>query len=123
MTLKAVPAAAVLGTLIASELAAARGKLGDLGTRTGELERQLFVQTTEAELLQHRMQELEARLGDQGRLLAERDYQLERVKSELQDARKIETDLRGEIATAGSRREIIQADGVNARVLHGYRAL
>jgi chromosome segregation ATPase len=88
---------------ITSELTAARGRLGDLGTRTGELERQLFVQTTEAELLHRRAQELEARLGDQGRLLAERDYQLERVKSELADVRKIEGDLRGELAAAGSR--------------------
>ena len=49
------------------ELTAARGKLGDLGTRTTELERQLFVQTTEAELLNRRALDLEARLGDQGK--------------------------------------------------------
>ena len=85
------------------ELAEARGKLGDLGTRTTELERQLVVQTTEAELLNRRVQELEGRLGDQGRLLAERDYQLDRVTSELDAARKTETDLRAELATSGNR--------------------
>ena len=44
-----------------NELTAARGKLGDLGTRTTDLERQLYVQTTEAELLNRRVQDLEAR--------------------------------------------------------------
>jgi chromosome segregation ATPase len=87
----------------AAELANARGKLGDLGTRTTDLERQLFVQTTEAELLNRRALELETRLGDQGRMLAERDYQLDRMKSEVDAARKIETDLRSELAATGSR--------------------
>jgi len=87
----------------ANELSSARGKLGNLGTRTTELERQLFVQTTEAELMSRRVQELEARLGDQGRMLAERDYQLDRMRSELEAARKTETDLRSELAATGSR--------------------
>src|SRR5271163_4871991 len=88
---------------VAGDLTTARGKLGDLGTRTTDLERQLFVQTTEAELLSRRAQELETRLTDQGRVLAERDYQLDRVKSELDGARNIETDLRSELAATGSR--------------------
>jgi chromosome segregation ATPase len=87
----------------ASELTSARGKLGDLGTRTTDLERQLFVQTTEAELLNRRVQDLEVRLGDQGKVLAERDYQLDRMRSELDAARKTETDLRSELSTSGSR--------------------
>ena len=85
------------------ELTAARGKLGDLGSRTTELERQLYVQTTEAELLNRRVVDLETRLGDQGRALAERDYQLERMKNELEAARKTESDLRSELSTTGSR--------------------
>jgi chromosome segregation ATPase len=86
-----------------NELTVARGKLGDLGTRTSELERQLFVQTTEAEILNRRVQDLETWLGDQGRMLADRDYQLDRMRSELEAARKTETDLRSEVATSGSR--------------------
>ncbi len=54
-------------------------------------------------MLNRRVQDLEARLTDQGRVLAERDYQLERLRSELDDARKTEADLRGELATSGSR--------------------
>jgi chorismate mutase len=88
---------------VAGELTAARGKLGDLGTRTGDLERALFVQTTEAELLSRRAQDLENRLNEQGRLLADRDYQLDRMRHELEAARKNETDLRSELSTSGNR--------------------
>jgi chromosome segregation ATPase len=88
---------------VATDLTAARGRLGDLGTRTTDLERQLFVQTTEAELLSRRAQELENRLGEQGRMLADRDYQLDRMRHELDAARKTEGDLRAELSTTGSR--------------------
>jgi chromosome segregation ATPase len=88
---------------VAGDLTEARGKLGDLGTRTTELERQLFVQTTEAELLSRRAQDLETRLSDQGRMLAERDYQLDRMRHELDAARKTEADLRAELSTTGNR--------------------
>ncbi len=89
--------------MTANELADARGKLGDLGTRTTDLERQLLVQTSEAELMSRRVQDLETRLGEQGRALAERDYQLDRMRSELDGARKTEADLRSELAASGSR--------------------
>jgi chromosome segregation ATPase len=87
----------------ATDLTEARDKLGSLGARTGELERQLLVQTTEAEVLNRRVQELESRLGDQGRLLAERDYMIDRLRSDAEIARKIEADLRSELATVGGR--------------------
>jgi chromosome segregation ATPase len=88
---------------VSSDLTVARGKLGDLGTRTTDLERQLFVQTTEAELLSRRVQDLETRLGDQGRMLADRDYQLDRMRHELETARLVEADLRAEVSTTGNR--------------------
>jgi chromosome segregation ATPase len=88
---------------VTGELTAARGKLGDLGTRTTDLERQLFVQTTEAELLSRRALDLENRLNEQGRMLADRDYQLDRMRHELDAARKIEGDLRAELSTSGNR--------------------
>jgi chromosome segregation ATPase len=87
----------------AEELREARGKLDNLGARATELERQLVVQTTEAEILSRRVQELEVRLGDQGRVLAEREFAIDRLRGELEGARKTETDLRGELATAGHR--------------------
>ncbi len=86
-----------------TDLTDARGRLDGLNVRSGELERQLLAQTTEAELLSRRVQELEARLGDQGRRLAERDYEIERLSGETDAARRIEGDLRGELAVAGKR--------------------
>jgi chromosome segregation ATPase len=87
----------------AAELEAARGKLGSLEQRTTELERQLVVQTAEAEVLSRRVQELEVRLDDQGRVLAEREYQIERLHGELEIARNTESDLRREINSTGGR--------------------
>jgi chromosome segregation ATPase len=81
----------------------ARGKLDGLAARTGELERQLLVQTTEAEVVTRRVQELEVRLGDQGRLLAEREFEVGRLRNDLEAANKIENDLREEIENAGGR--------------------
>jgi len=88
---------------VSEELTQARGKLDNLGARATELERQLVVQTTEAEILSRRVQELEVRLGDQGRVLAEREFAIDRLRGELEGARKTETDLRGELAAAGHR--------------------
>jgi len=87
----------------AEELKDARGKLENLGARATDLERQLVVQTTEAEILSRRVQELEVRLGDQSRVLAERDIAFDRMRGELEGAHKIEADLRAEISAAGSR--------------------
>ncbi len=85
------------------DLTEARGKLEALGDHAAELERQLLAQTTEAELLGRRVQELEARLGDQGRRLAERDYEIERLGGEAEAARKVESDLRTEMASSAKR--------------------
>ena len=87
----------------ASRLNQARGKLGELATRTAGLERQLTVQKTEAAVLSRRAQELEAQLGDQGRQLTGRQVEVQRLQAELEAARKIETDLRGELSHAGLR--------------------
>jgi chromosome segregation ATPase len=81
----------------------ARGKLDGLTARTSELERQLLVQTTEAEVLNRRASELETRLGDQGRLLTEREFETTRLRGELEAAGKIERDLREELENAGGR--------------------
>ncbi len=88
---------------VAQELNEARGRLDSLGTRTAELERQLVMQTTEAQILSRRVQELEARLSDQGRLLAEREFEVDRLRGDAESARKIESDLRGELIVIGTR--------------------
>jgi hypothetical protein len=85
------------------ELAEERGKVENLGARVTQLERQLMVQTTESEILGRRVQDLETRLTEQGRLLVERDYEVNQLKAELEAARKLESDLRGELAASVSR--------------------
>jgi chromosome segregation ATPase len=85
----------------ANQLNEARGKLGELAARTSELERQLAAQTTEAELLGRRVQELEMRLGDQNRLLAEREFEIGQLRSDLETASKIRTGLGDETDHAG----------------------
>jgi chromosome segregation ATPase len=80
-----------------------RSKLDGLTARAGELERQLLVQKTEAEVMSRRVQDLEERLGEQGRMLAERDFLLARLRSDLEEAAEVETGLREEIENAGGR--------------------
>ncbi len=73
----------------ANQLNEARGKLDELAAHTAELERQLVAQTTEAELLGRRVHELETRLGEQDRLLAEREFEIGQLRGELATASKI----------------------------------
>jgi len=87
----------------ASDLGAARTKLEEMNAHKSELERQLVAQTAEAELFNKRVRELEGRLGEQGRLIAEREYEIERLRGEAEAASKIEGDLRRELAGAGQR--------------------
>jgi chromosome segregation ATPase len=78
-----------------------RGKLGDLTARASVLEQQLLLHKTEAEVTNRRVQDLEERLREQGRLLAERDFLIARLRSDLEEAAKLENDLRAEIENAG----------------------
>jgi chromosome segregation ATPase len=91
-------------------LEAERSKVGSLGDRVSELERHLAAQSKEAEILGRRAQELETRLGHQGRLLAERDYQCDQLRAQLDAALKTEADLRSEVGSiAGSYRSAIDS--------------
>ena len=86
-----------------------RGKVENLGKRVAQLEQQLVAQSTEAELLGKRVAELETRIADQGRLLVEREYECDRLRAELENARRTGFHLREELATAGTQhREAIR---------------
>jgi len=87
-------------TAISNEV---RGKLDEFAARTASLERDVLVHTTEAEVLGRRVQELEGKLGDQGRQLAEREFEIGRLRSDIEAAAKVESDLRVELESAGSR--------------------
>jgi chromosome segregation ATPase len=85
------------------ELSDERGKVENLGGRVAQLERALVAQTTEAEILGRRVQDLEARLTEQGRLLVEREHAANQLRAERDGARKAEADLRAEFGATGDR--------------------
>jgi chromosome segregation ATPase len=87
------------------ELSDERGKVENLGSRVAQLEQQLVAQTTEAEIMSKRAQELESRITDQTKLLTEREYDLDKLRSQLEAARQTEADLRTELANADERQK------------------
>jgi chromosome segregation ATPase len=80
-----------------------RGQVERLGERVGQLEHQLAVQTTEAEILGRRVAELETRLAEQARMLGERERERDQLRLDLEAARRIEADLRQELASVDRR--------------------
>jgi chromosome segregation ATPase len=87
----------------AKELALERGQVEKLGERVGQLEHQLAVQTTEAEILGRRVAELETRLAEQARMLGERERERDQLRLDLEAARRLEADLRQELASVDRR--------------------
>ena len=80
-----------------------RGRTEDLSNLRGELERQLIVQTTESEVLGRRVQELNARLDEQARFLADGEFASDRLRNEAAAAQRTHADARAELAQAESR--------------------
>ncbi len=72
--------------------------------RVAELERQVVAQTTEAEVLARRVQELLARLDEQGRFLTEREHTSDTLRNEAGSTQKTVADLRAELVEAENRR-------------------
>jgi chromosome segregation ATPase len=81
------------------ELAEERGNVQNLGTRVGQLERQLATQTTEAEIMGRRIADMEMRLTEQARLLVDRERERDQLRVDVESARRIEADLRQELGT------------------------
>jgi chromosome segregation ATPase len=102
------------------ELSDERNKVENLGGRVTQLQRQLVAQATEAEILGRRVQDLETRLTEQGRLLVEREHALYQLRSELDAARRTEADLRGQVGASGDRHresaDAARADNTQLRV-------
>ncbi len=88
---------------VSQQLAEERGQADGLANRIGELDRQLVAQTTESEVLGRRVQELAARLDEQGRSLADREYLCEQLRNEATSAQASEARLRAELADAEAR--------------------
>jgi chromosome segregation ATPase len=68
------------------------------GARIKEIENQVVVQTTEAEILGRRVQELLARLDEHERLATEREATSEQYRNQLAAAGKTEANIRAELA-------------------------
>ena len=88
---------------LSQQLVEERSKTESLSNRLSEIERHLLAQTTEAEILDRRVSEYQTRFDQQGRLLAEREYATERLRSEATAASRSETDIRSELAEAENR--------------------
>jgi chromosome segregation ATPase len=86
-----------------------RGRAEQLETRGGELNRQLMAQMTESEVLSRRMAEITARLDEQGRFLADREFVSDQLRSEATNAKQVETQLRAALAEAEDRQRAATA--------------
>jgi chromosome segregation ATPase len=86
-----------------AELQEERGRVEKLSDRVSQLERQLVAQTTEAEVLGRRVQEVEARMTDQVRVLSEREIEIASLREKITEGQKIEADLRAELSGAAGR--------------------
>jgi chromosome segregation ATPase len=93
------------------ELGEERGKTENFTSRIGQLERQLVAQTTEAEILGKRVQELEARLTDQGRMLVEREYDARSLRGEADKT----GSLKAEKEQLQQQLEAAREDGAKAK--------
>jgi chromosome segregation ATPase len=80
------------------ELGEARGRVENLSQRVTDLDRQLIMQVKEAEMLGNRVNDLEARLATQGKLLAEREFENNQLKQANEAAERTMKELRTEIA-------------------------
>ncbi len=83
----------------AKELTEERGNVQNLGTRIGQLERQLATQTSEAEIMGRRIADMEMRLTEQARRLTDRERERDQLRVGVDSARRIEADLRQELGT------------------------
>lgn len=87
------------------QLSDERSKVENLANRIAQLEQQLAQQTAEAEALSRRVAELEMRAGEQGRSLSERERERDQLRLDVEAARRIEADLRGELASLDRRHD------------------
>ena len=86
----------------ARDLIAARGQVHTLTQRVGDLDRQLADQSSAATQLNQRVQQLEASLAVQTRLLADRDDENAKLKQAHESAVRIANDSREELAATGT---------------------
>ena len=87
---------------VTAELSAERAKAENLSDQIIQLERALVLQTSEAEVLGQRVQELEDWQTNQMRILSERDLECSQLRDEIVASQKIETKLRTDLAATAT---------------------
>jgi len=95
----------------ARDIEAERGRAQLLGNRVADLEQQLMTQANEAQELGRKVLELEARLAEQSKKFAEREYDVIRLRTEVETVRQSETETRSEMAALEDRH-----NGTSARL-------
>ena len=91
------------------ELVEARSRVENLSQRVTDLDRQLIVQVKEAEMLGNRVNDLEARLATQGKILVEREYENSHLRQTNENAERAVRELHAEIAgISGGKLPIIE---------------
>jgi chromosome segregation ATPase len=92
------------------ELTDARSRVENLSQRVTDLDRQLIVQVKEAEMLGNRVNDLEARLATQGKMLAERDFENNQLRQANEAGERTAKELSLEIAalSAGGKSPAIE---------------
>jgi chromosome segregation ATPase len=83
---------------VTGDLTEARSRVENLSQRVADLDRQLIGQVKEAEMLGNRVNDLEARLATQGKLLAEREFENNQLRQVSEVAERTVKELRVEIA-------------------------
>jgi chromosome segregation ATPase len=92
--------------MYSQQLTEERLKAEQAGNRIGELDRQILAQSTEAEVLNRRVQELTTRLDEQGRFLADREFVSDQLRNEAMAAQKTEAEVRAALAEAENRHQL-----------------
>jgi chromosome segregation ATPase len=91
------------------ELTEARSRVENLSQRVTDLDRQLIVQVKEAEMLGSRVNDLEARLETQGKILTEREYENNQLRQANEKAERALRELHAELtATNGGKAPIVE---------------
>src|SRR2546421_11680938 len=91
---------------LTDELAEERERTEQLGARVGELDRQVIAQMTESEVLGRRVEELTARLDEQGRFVADREFDSDRLRTQATAAQRTESEMRAALADAEKRHRL-----------------
>ena len=89
-----------------NQFAAERARTEQLSAQLSDVEGWLIVEQTESEVRARRVQELTARLDEQSRFLADREFVSDKLREEVAIAQQAESELRAALAEAENRHRV-----------------